>query len=244
MKEFLYLILAAIPIIGWVYYFYAHDKGEKESLGLLVFAVFIGALTVIPAALLELFVTQTLGPIFFPNFHFAPITLSSKFTTFLIHNLVVVAIVEETFKFLALRFTVFNSKKFNEVSDGIIYGVAIALGFSAIENFLYFLNFGEGVILSRSIFTPLFHASAGAIAAHYLALDKWDCKKYNIKVYLALLCSIILHFIYNFLVFSASIYSNSLYTFLAILLLLLSAYWMIRKFKEEEKVDDDCLVER
>jgi RsiW-degrading membrane proteinase PrsW (M82 family) len=204
MKEIIYLIFAVIPTILWVLYFYKHDKGEKEPCKFLIYAVILGAAVVIPAAFLELFVTKNLIPLFFPHAKVAPISAYPSFASFLIYNLIAIAIIEEVLKFLVIRFTVYRAKCFNEVADGIVYMVAAALGFAAFENFLYFLKFGQEVIFIRSLFTPLFHASASAIVGHYLGLAKWD-KKFQKKVYLALICAIILHFVYNFLVFFVSV---------------------------------------
>lgn len=239
MKEIIYLIFAVIPTILWVLYFYKNDKGEKEPSRLLILAVILGAVVVIPAAFLELFFTKNLIPFFFPQDKIAPISSYSGFSSFIIYNLIIIAAIEETLKFLIIRLTVYRAKCFNEVSDGIIYMVACALGFAAFENFLYFLKFGQEVIFIRSLFTPLFHASASAIVGHYLGLAKWD-KKYKRKVYLALIFAIILHFVYNFLVLFAGFEGSSLYMILAVLLLAISGKWMLDKFKETEKIDGEC----
>jgi len=244
MKEFLYLVFAIIPAFLWIFYFYRQDEGEseKEPCGLLVYAAIFGAAAVIPAAFVELFVTKNLIPLFFPSVKFiAPISSYPQFTSFLISSLIIIAIVEELVKLLVVRLSIYRARCFNEVSDGIIYMVAAALGFAAFENFLYFLKFGQEVIFARSLLTPLFHASASAIVGHYLGLAKWD-KKYRIKVYLAIPCAIGLHFIYNVLVLSASMTDNNLYTALAIILLAISGKWMLDKFQETEEIDHDCEV--
>lgn len=238
MKEGIYLIFAIVPAILWIYYFYTHDKGERDPLRFLILAAVIGAVAVIPAALVEIFITKSILPLFISSSKIAPISAHSKFTIFLTFNLIIISVIEEVFKFLSIRLTVYNSRYFSEIADGIVYMVAAALGFAAFENFLYFLNFGQDVIVARSIFTPLFHVSASAIVGHYLALAKWN-KSYNKKVYVALLCAIILHFIYNFLVFSASFSGSYLYTILAIILLAVSGRWMLEKFKETEDLDEE-----
>jgi len=238
MREGIYLIFAIIPAVLWIYYFYTHDKGERDPLILLILAAMVGAAVVIPTALSEIFITKNILPLFIPQSKIAPITAHSQFTIFLIFNLALIAIIEEVFKFLAVRLTVYNSRHFSEIADGIVYMVAAALGFAAFENFLYFLNFGQKIIVARSIFTPFFHASASAIVGHYLALAKWD-KSYSKKVYVALILAILLHFVYNFLVFSASFYGNYLYTILAIILLAISGRWMLQKFKETEDLDEE-----
>lgn len=240
MKESTYFICALIPAVLWIWYFYRHDKGEREPARLLILAAFLGAVAVIPASFLENLFTQSARPLLLSEAKDFPISLLSTFWFFIILNLIIVSIVEEIAKFLAIRLTIYNSKYFNEVSDGIIYMVAAAFGFAAFENFLYFLNFGNNVIFARSLFTPLFHASASAIVGHYLGLAKWN-KCYKRKIYIGLICSIILHTVYNFLGFYPQFSGKIIgYTmrFLVIILLVLSGKWMLDKFRETENIDD------
>lgn len=55
------------------------------------------------------------------------------FATFLI-----VAPIEEGLRYIAMRVWMRRSKKINQVFDGLLIGVAIGLGFSTLENTLYF----------------------------------------------------------------------------------------------------------
>lgn len=230
MKEIVYLIFAIIPAVVWIYYFRRADKNEPEPVRLLVIAAFVGAAVVLPAAYTELFIAKNILPV---------LGLTASVSGFLLVNLAIVAVVEEVFKFLAVRFSVYYSECFNEYSDGIIYLVSAALGFAAFENFLYFINFGNEVILIRSLFTPLFHASASAIVGHYLGIVKFS-GKYSKRIFFALIFASIIHFIYNLLVFQANLTGNFLFIILAIVLLALSAKWMFDKFQEAEKKDAKC----
>jgi len=238
MNEFFYLFFALVPAVLWITYFYKSDKSEPEPIRLLLISAFIGGLMVFPAGYLQLFFTKQVAPFFLSVFGVeSSIYFSSIY--YLIVTLLIVAIVEELLKFLAVRFSAFYSNSFNEYSDGIIYMVAAAFGFAAFENFLYFLNFGHEIIFVRSVFTPLFHASVSAIAGHYLAMYKFN-KKYRKHLIYSIIFSILVHFLYNFLVYLSSFADNFLYVVLAVLLLLLSAKWMFDKLKEEEERDEKC----
>ena len=238
MEKITYLIFAIIPAVLWILYFNKKDKGEKEPARLLILAACLGALAVIPAAFLELFFTRNIIPFFFSDLKDVSTSIISNSPALFI-NLFVVSVIEEILKFLSIRLTIYNSRYFNEISDGIIYIVAAALGFAAFENFLYFLNFGNDIIFARSLFTPLFHASASAIVGHYLGLAKWD-KKYRKKVHLALIYSIILHFVYNSLVFFSQFTGGMLLISLAIVLLAFSGKWMLDTYRQTEEMDDRC----
>ena len=107
-------------------------------------------LATVPSVLLESFLgLQDRG---------ATIILRDLFLSFLW-----VGIVEEFFKFLAVRVTVYRSKEFNEVMDGMIYMVSAALGFAATENVGYMLGFGFSVGFLRAILSYLAHISFSAI---------------------------------------------------------------------------------
>lgn len=236
IKESIYLFFAIIPAILWIYYFYTHDK-KKEPLGLLIFSALLGSIAVIPALFLEWLVIKNIIPFFFSN---AQTTLTDPYgylTGFLIINIVIVSLVEEVLKFLPVKLVIYKLKYFNEISDGIIYMVATAFGFAAFENFLYFLNFGQEIIFIRSLFTPLFHASASAIIGYYLVLVKKN-KAPKEKLFLAFAFSIALHSVYNFLAFFSGFSGNSFYMILTVLLLAFSGKWMLDKFKKAEDLDN------
>lgn len=239
MKQILYLIFAIIPAALWIYYFVKHDKAQKEPLGLLLLTALIGAAAVIPAGLLETFINNYILPFCFSDGgSFVNIGLSG----FIIASFISISVIEEVIKFFSVKLTVYKSKYFNEHADGIVYMVVAAFGFAAAENFLYFCKFGHEIIFLRSLFTPLFHASAAAHAGYYLGrLKLCECQKKN--VYKGLLFAIFLHFTYNVLVFSAGAYNNHLFTLLAVVLLIWSGNWMINKFKQTE-YEDECLCKK
>ncbi|OIP23363.1 hypothetical protein COX95_03090 [bacterium CG_4_10_14_0_2_um_filter_33_32] len=238
MKQIIYLIFAIIPAVLWIYYFYKHDKGEKQPLRILILAAVFGAIAVIPAAFLEIIAIKKIIPVILPFEKVSSISSYTSFTLALILNVLFISVIEEVLKYLSVRFTVYYSKYFDEISDGIICMVAAAFGFAAAENFLYFMKFGQDVIFIRSLFTPLFHASASAIVGHYLGIAKKE-KKYQKKVLLAIIFAALLHFIYNSLVIFSGMSEKLLYNFLAIVLLVFSGKWMLDRFKETERIDEE-----
>lgn len=236
MREIFYFIFAIIPAIAWIYYFYKKDKGEPEPIRLLLIAFFMGALVVIPAAYLEIFITKNIISNIFSNSS-QVFFLSLSYVVFF--SFVSVAIIEEFFKYLAIRLSVYYSDDFNEYADGIIYIVAAALGFATFENFLYFVKLGPDIVVARSLFTPLFHASASSVVGHFMIQMKFS-RVYKKKVAGAFVISALIHLLYNVLVYNFGLSDNYWYLVLASALLLLLAIWMIRKFKEEEEVDEKC----
>ena len=129
-----------------------------------ILAFFAGAVATVPSVLLESFLHL--------HDQGSPILLRNLFLSFLW-----VGIVEEFFKYLAVRLTVYRSNQFNEVMDGMIYMVSAALGFAATENVGYMLGFGFSVGFLRAILSYLAHISFSAILGFYMGKAKIEGQK-------------------------------------------------------------------
>lgn len=79
------------------------------------------------------------------------------------------AFIEEFCKYTAAFFLIRNNKHVNEPVDGIIYAIAIGLGFSLFENFLYAAQFGGYVVIPRLLFAVPLHMASAAIWGIYLS---------------------------------------------------------------------------
>ena len=106
-------VTAVIPSIFILLLIIRKDRFEKEPFRLLLATFVLGALSIIPAVLIELFLS---------NFLPEPEEPLSNIVGLVIHYLIVVAIVEESSKFLA-TLPAYRSKEFNEPIDGIVYGI-------------------------------------------------------------------------------------------------------------------------
>ena len=146
------------PTLFLLLFVYLRDKYEHEPLGLVGVTFLLGAIGVLPAALLELL----LGG-FFP-------------VPAIIQAFLYVAVVEELTKFGAVKIRAYRSFHFNEVMDGIVYAVAASLGFATVENIIYVLRSGVTVAIFRAILSVPDHAVWGGIMGFYLGLAKRDEK--------------------------------------------------------------------
>ena len=121
----LVLIASALaPVIAVVIYIYYKDKYEKEPLSMLLKSFFLGALSTIPAILLET-LAEMIG-----------LTISRDILQTAIYAFIGVGFSEEFSKYLFLRFYVYPKKEFDEPFDGIVYAVMISMGFAAAENIM------------------------------------------------------------------------------------------------------------
>jgi len=154
----LLLALAIAPAFFILWHFYNADEYKHESIRLLGGTFLLGAVSVIPAAFIEsLFKRPTLGgglPVVF--FYFV----------------LDVGLVEELMKFISVRIYPYRSKQFDEPMDGIVFGVAAALGFATIENILYVFSGGIWTAVFRAIVSVPVHAFCGAILGFYLGEAK------------------------------------------------------------------------
>jgi RsiW-degrading membrane proteinase PrsW (M82 family) len=166
----------------WLKKFKKMDKYEKEPERLIFLTFLAGALATIPSVLLEsLFRFQDQGSIG---------TLQDLFLSFLW-----VGIVEEFSKYLAVRLTVYRSKQFNEVMDGMIYMISAALGFAATENVGYMLGLGYSVGFFRAIIAYLAHIFFSSILGYYMAKAKIEGSKN--WLWIGFILAVSLHWLYD-----------------------------------------------
>jgi len=176
------LAFSFLVALFWLKRFRKMDKYEKEPERLIYLAFSAGALGIVPSALLESLVNFANVP---KSPHWGPLFLAFLW----------VGIVEEFFKYLAVRLTVYRSNEFNEVMDGMIYMISAALGFAAAENVGYILGFGFFVGILRAILTYLGHLSFSAILGYYLGKAKVEGK--GSWLWIGFIWAISLHWLYD-----------------------------------------------
>jgi RsiW-degrading membrane proteinase PrsW (M82 family) len=188
----LLLISAVAPSIALLYYFYIKDKYEKEPRQMLFKAFALGSLTVVPVVFFELRLNI---------FDLAEMDyLMATYTAF-----VVAGLVEEGFKFFIFWFFLWKNKNFNEMYDGIVYSVFISLGFATTENIGYVLLSGFHTAFIRSITAVPAHALFGVTMGYYFGKARFAEEKRRVRyLMLAFSVPIVLHGIYDFILFSRS----------------------------------------
>jgi len=187
------LAFSILVALFWLKRFRKMDKYEKEPERLVYAAFFAGAVAIFPSAFLESLAILPNRP--------SPPALSSLFLTFLW-----VGVVEEFFKYLAVRLTVYRSNEFNEVMDGMIYMISAALGFAAAENVGYMLGFGFFVGFLRAILSYLGHVSFSAILGYYLGKAKIEGK--GNWLWIGFIWAISLHWLYDAFFVIGTIHSS------------------------------------
>jgi RsiW-degrading membrane proteinase PrsW (M82 family) len=132
------ILLASAPALLFLYLFWKRD-GNREPKVLVLKLFALGAAAAAPAYYLEGWLP---GP-------------GSQ----LYDNFVRVGLVEELMKLLPFLLFIYRHPEFNEPMDGIVYAVAVALGFATVENALYATVYGGDVLVYRAFTSTLAHVA-------------------------------------------------------------------------------------
>jgi RsiW-degrading membrane proteinase PrsW (M82 family) len=133
---------------------------------------------------------------------FAEIVSNKENLNFL-GTIITAPIVEEITKGAFLLITVTN-RKFDNMTDGIVYGGAIGLGFGMTENFLYFISYGTSItnwiviVVIRTLFSAVMHCVATASFGAFIGYAKFKGRKHRVLFpIIGMLIAITIHFSWN-----------------------------------------------
>jgi RsiW-degrading membrane proteinase PrsW (M82 family) len=201
------IIAAIIPTVTYLIIIWKMDSYEREPLKFVIVHFVWGA---VGAIIFTISVNQFLSSEIFQY-------IQNPTTHSLIESIVLAPFVEELMKGLFLLFTI-TSRKFDNITDGLVYGGAIGLGFGMTENFFYFLAFGTtpdtwiNLVFIRSGFSAVMHCIATASLGALLGIAKFSLgKKKFILPIAGLFIAIFIHFLWNL---SVSFESTYLFGFL------------------------------
>jgi len=193
-----FILLSVAPALGIAVYLWRADVTKREPLGTMLVTFILGVLFASFAAVLN-----SIGD---------PLSTVPLVGLALFYYLVV-APVEETVKWLAVRLYAFGRPEFDAVIDGAVYGAVAGLGFATIENAVYIG--GAYLEVARAGGSPLTatfsqatvrtfagpgHVIYSAFAGYYLGLAKYNRERAGPIVVKGLLIAAIAHGTYNTLV--------------------------------------------
>jgi len=119
--------------------------------------------------------------------------------------------IEELTKYLMLRIGVYGSHDFNQVFDGIVYGITIALGFSFMENIVYAIDFYTtetptmfaALSVMRGLFSTLAHVTFTGILGYYVGMAKFSATGRFWLIAKGIIIASVLHSGYNLILVSS-----------------------------------------
>lgn len=137
-----------LPALAWLWFWRREDSVHPEPRRLIALAFFAGMVTVVIVIPVQKFIAPYLA------------STAILYTAW--------SAIEEVMKYLAARFTVLNRREDDEPIDPVIYMVAVALGFAALENALFFLSPLSGDTFLQTFLTGNLRF-IGATLLHVLA---------------------------------------------------------------------------
>ena len=188
-----------VPALFWLWFWMREDR-EKPEPYLLIALAFIGGMMVVPLVL----PLQKMVCDLYNNGICQPATFNLVFMW---------VIIEEVLKYAAALIMVLWNKEVDEPIDVIIYMIAIALGFSALENSLFIFNpliAGDYVNSAHTGFfrflgPTLLHVLASGTVGASLALAFFKSSRTKLLIgSFGLFIAIILHALFNFFIMGAS----------------------------------------
>ncbi len=204
------LTIPLVPVLGVSALAFTIDRYEREPWVLLLAAFLWGAVIAIPPVLVvehaldALLTGATAGPGLFA-------ALAGAGT-----QAAVAGVAEEVFKGAGLLVLLLALRdQFDNVTDGILYGVMIGAGFAMVENFVYFavsprgdlgfLILGRVVLgwLSHSTFTALIGAGLGYAREAHRGGRRW------LAPALGFLAAVSAHTLFDFAAFAATVLARA-----------------------------------
>jgi protease PrsW len=217
MHYFLLSLLAIIPGIVLVYYYYKKDKYRQEPLDAILITFLWGTLSTVPAILFE-----------------SAFGLKGKdIFSLIIEYFFVVGFSEEVSKLIFFLYIPYKFKEFDEIMDGFVYGAAIASGFATLENLFYVLEHGYSVGIVRAFVSVPSHILEGAWMGYWFALYKFHKANLIQALVYGLGFSIFIHGLFDFLI----MVDNSNFSYLCIIPVILLGYFVNKHIKIALEID-------
>ena len=224
------LAAAVLPAAFLLYRVYKMDTIEKEPWSILRKLLLWGALSGIPAALVESLLTGVVQNLLQEG------TLLYNF----VFGFIVAALVEESFKFFFLYKFTFKSPAFNYRFDGVVYAVFVYMGFAILENVLYVFQGGLGVALSRALLALPLHAACGVYMGIAYGQQKvnslYKSASFGSVARACLPVPILIHGFYDSCAFSAENYPIFLLVFVVfVILVFILTLRQLKKASQEDR---------
>lgn len=212
MKFILPIIFGIIPSFVWLLFYLKkdlHPEPKKKVAKIFFLGMF---LAVAVAILVELGLT-------FAFDYFTGVKGASHYPVFvfILYNIIVIAMVEELVKYGVVKFYALKNSALDEPVDIMIYMIASAMGFAALENILVLVSLKNSgsdmamVSLLRFLGATFLHALASGTLGYFVALSFCNVRK-DLFFASGLIIASVFHGIYNMSLIKADQISAALYS--------------------------------
>lgn len=229
LPNLIYVLAAVLPAFFLLRYVYRHDTIEKEPFPLLLSLLGMGCLSALCAAGVEAAAEGLLASLVDPS---APV-LYTVLLAFL-----VIAVAEESAKLFFLKLRTWRHPAFNYRFDGVVYAVFVSLGFAALENVQYVVNYGLSVALPRALLAIPGHMSFAVFLGVYYGRAKLlencgDRAGARRRLWTGWLFAVFLHGFYDACAMIGTVWSSAVFLVFVILLF----FAAFRTLKRESVTD-------
>lgn len=229
MYNWILILAAVIPAVFLMVKVYRSDMIEKESGYLLRKLVVAGIISTL-LALVEEKVGEWLLSCFVPE---------NTWLYQIILYFVIVAIAEESSKYIFLKKQTWDNPEFNCKYDGVVYAVFVALGFALWENINYVLSYGFSTAIVRAVTAIPGHACFGVFMGVFYGLAR---KQYNrgklFSAKIFRICSVVmpalLHGSYDFIATMENV-TGGLYFLIFVVILFVISFGLVNISSKNDK---------
>ena len=228
----IYIIFGILPSLVWLFYYLKKDM-HPEPKRMILQIFFWGSLITIPVFFVQIGLAYLLGQISLNPLVYA-----------LIYWFLVIALSEESFKYLVIRTKVINSPNLDEPLDIMLYMVIAALGFAAVENVLYlFAPIGPislndlisrtlAISFIRFIGATFLHTLCSGVVGYFLAMSVCNTKRKYLFLTAGIIMAVLLHGLYDFSIMTLYGYAKIIVPVAIILILAVLVFWGFEKLKK------------
>ncbi len=227
-ERLLVLIFSLVPTLLLVAFVLYTDRKSREPVKNVVLCLLSGILTISVAGYFE----NLVMPYFSNNI----------ILTF------IWAFIEELSKIAIFFLFIFDNKHYDDIYDGIVYMMLIALSFAGLENIMYAfsestINDSISLALMRDFTTVPLHVICGIVIGYFMSLGSFSKSKDKkiINFSLAIVVPSLIHGSFNFLMnFLGNLkidYNNSiqvlLFEILPLLVIMISLFYLVAKVSKK-----------
>jgi RsiW-degrading membrane proteinase PrsW (M82 family) len=236
----IYIIIAIVPGLAWLIYFLRKDN-QREP-GLEITKVFyFGMMTVIPVGLIEIGIDKEIS------------FLNTYTLYYLLKQILVIALIEESFKYLIVRYLALKKSFLDEPIDIVIYMIVSGLGFATAENVLQFIEkyqtFSSALIESgialavvRFFGANLLHVLCSGIIGIFVALSFYNLKHRGWIIPIGFILSIVIHGVFNFSIELFIINNNELIAMVPFIITMTIFIPFVIAIKKVKKMKSVCKI--
>jgi RsiW-degrading membrane proteinase PrsW (M82 family) len=162
------VLAAIIPMLVYLFLIWRFDKYDREPVSLVLLNYFWGAF----GAIILTLILESLAHLFISSFEIQQTSVDY------LGSVLTAPVIEEVTKGFFLLIMIKN-RNFDNITDGVVYGGAIGLGFGMTENLMYFIANSSSagmwlfVVIVRTLFSAVMHCVATGNLGIFLAYAKY-----------------------------------------------------------------------